>query len=97
MEIFVFCIGLSAFSQCNDFNRGQPGRVRHKIRPIMRYLKSDFRAWQEPVFRGVYGEIFALFQAFVCNFYTVLPWKVVGTLNLDSSYVTFKYFAFLSV
>ena len=22
------------------------------------------------------------------------PWKVVGTLNLDSSYVTFKYFAF---
>ena len=31
------------------------------------------------------------------NFYTIRPWKVVGTLNLDSSYVSFKYFAFLSV
>ena len=81
MEIFVFCIGLSAFSQCNDLNRGQPGRVRHKIRPIMRYLKSDFRAWQEPVFRGVYGEIFTLFQACVDNIDTIPPWKVVGTLS----------------
>ena len=48
-------------------------------------------------FRGVYGEIFALFQACVRNFHTIRPWKVVGTLYLDSSYVTFKYFAFLSV
>ena len=81
MEIFVFCIVLSAFSQCNDFNRGQPGRVRHKIRPIMRYSKSDFRAWQEPVFRGVYSEIFTLFQACVDNIDTIPPWKVVGTLS----------------
>ena len=72
MEIFVFCIGLSAFSQCNDFNRGHPGGVRHKIRPIMRYLKSDFR---------VYGEIFTLFQACVDNIDTIPPWKVVGTLS----------------
>ena len=31
------------------------------------------------------------------NFYTIRPWKVVGTLNLDSSYVTFKCFPFLSI
>ena len=42
-------------------------------------------------------KIFALFQACVGNFDTIPPWKVVGTLYLDSSYVTFKYFAFLSV
>ena len=47
--------------------------------------------------RPVYGEIFALFQACVGNFYTMRPWIAVGTLNLDSSYVTFKYFAFLSI
>ena len=46
---------------------------------------------------GVYGELFALFQARVGNFHTIRPWKVVGTLYLDTSYVTFKYFAFLSV
>ena len=49
------------------------------------------------VFRGVYGEIFALFEAFVGNFYTIRPWTVVGTLYLDGSFVNFKYFAFLSV
>ena len=47
-------------------------------------------------FRGICGEIFALFQACVGNFDTIPPWKVVGTLYLDSSRVTFKYFAFLS-
>ena len=36
-------------------------------------------------------------QACVGNFDSIPPWKVVGTLNLDSSYDTFKYFAFLSV
>ena len=41
--------------------------------------------------------MFALFQASVGNFYTIRPWKVVATLNLDSSYVTFKYFAFLTI
>ena len=45
----------------------------------------------------MYGEIFALFQACVGNFYAIRPWKVVGTLILDSSYVTFKCFAFLSI
>ena len=70
------------FSQCDDFNRSHPGGVRHKIRPIiMRYFKSDFHAWQEPVFRGVYGEIFTLFQACVNNIDTIPPWKVVGTLS----------------
>ena len=65
------------------------GSVRQEIRPIrMRYLWSDFRAWKEPSSVGVYGEVFALFQACV---------KVVGTFYLDSSYVNFKYFAFLSV
>ena len=49
------------------------------------------------VFRGVYGEIFALFEAFVGNFHNIRPWTVVGTLYLDGSYVNFKYFAFLSV
>ena len=33
----------------------------------------------------------------VGNFDTIPPWKVVGTYYLDSSYVTFKYFSFLSV
>ena len=47
--------------------------------------------------RAVYGEIFALLQACVGNFDTIPPWKVVGTLYLDNSYVTFKYCAFLSV
>ena len=36
-------------------------------------------------------------QACVGNFDSIPPWKVVGTLSLDSSYVAFKYFAFLSV
>ena len=48
-------------------------------------------------FRCVCGEIFALFQACVGNFYTTPPWKVVGTLYLDNSYVTFEYFALFSV
>ena len=49
------------------------------------------------VFRGICVEIFALFQACVGNFDTIPPWKVVGTLSLDSSCVSFKYVAFLSV
>ena len=56
-----------------------------------------FSPLERAVFRGVYGEIFAFFQACVGNFDTIPPWKVVGTLYIDSSYVTFKYFAFLSV
>ena len=48
-------------------------------------------------FRGIYGEILALFQACVGNFDIIPPWKVVGTFYLDSSCITFKYFAFLSV
>ena len=59
-------------------------------------FKPSFR-FQRSVFRGVYGEIFALFQACVGNFHTIRPREVVGTIYLDSSYVTFKYFAFLSV
>ena len=49
------------------------------------------------VFRGICGEIFALFQPCVGNFDTTPPRKVVGTLYLDSSCVIFKYFAVLSV
>ena len=56
-----------------------------------------FSRLERAVFRVAYGEIFALFQACVGNFDTIPPWKVVGTLYLDSSCVTFKYFAFLSV
>ena len=48
-------------------------------------------------FRGICGKIFALFQACVGNSDTIPPWKVDGSLYLDSSCVTFKYFAFLSV
>ena len=51
--------------------------------------------------RAVLGEYIVKFslysQACVGNFESIPPWKVVGTLYLDSSYVTFKYFAFLSV
>ena len=47
--------------------------------------------------RCIGGEIFTLFQACLGNFQTIAPWKVVGILYLDISYVTFKYFAFLSV
>ena len=60
---------------------------------FVEWFSSLWRA----VFWGVYGEIFALFQACVGNFHTIRPWKVVGTLYPDISYVTFKYFAFLSV
>ena len=78
----------------------QPGGVRHETRPIrMQFLQSDCRAWKEP-FSELYiinGEIRALFQACVGNFDITPPWKVVGTLYLDSSCITFKYFAFLSV
>ena len=70
--------------------------MRHEIRPIrIRYLYGDKSRFQRCI--CVYDEIFALFQAFVGNFDTMPPWKVVGTLYLDSSYVKFKYFAFLSV
>ena len=55
-----------------------------------------FSRLERAVVRGICGEIFALFQACVGNFDTIPPCKVVGTLNLDSSRVTFKYFAFLS-
>jgi len=43
------------------------------------------------------GKIFALFQACVGNFDSIPPWKFVGTLYLDSSGVSFKSVAFLSV
>ena len=56
-----------------------------------------FSRSERAFFRGICGEIFALFQACVSNFDAIPPWKVVGTLYLDSSCVTFKYFAFLSV
>ena len=56
-----------------------------------------FSRLERAVFRGICGEIFALFQVCVGNFDTIPPWKVVGTLYLDSSCVSFKYFAFLSV
>ena len=52
---------------------------------------------ERAVFRSVHDEIFTLFQACVGNSDTIPPWEVVGTLYLDSSYVSFKYFAFLRV
>ena len=67
--------------------------MRLEIRPIrLRYLRLEGF-----VFIGVYGQIFAFFQACVGDFDTTPQWKVVGTLKLDSGYVTFKYFVFLSV
>ena len=55
--------------------------MRHEIRPIrMRYLYSDFHAVKEPFSEMYYGEIFALFQAWIGNFDTIPAWKVVGTL-----------------
>ena len=47
--------------------------------------------------RCIWWNFRLFFQAYVGNFDTIPPWKVVGTLYIDSSYVTFKYFAFLSV
>lgn len=67
--------------------------MRLEIRPIrLRYLRLEGF-----VFRGVYGQIFAFFQACVGDFDTTPQWKVVGTLKLGSGYVSFKYFVFLSV
>ena len=54
-----------------------------------------FSRLERAVFRVVYGEIFPLFQAWIGNFDTIPPWHY--TLYLVNSYVTFKYFAFLSV
>ena len=56
-----------------------------------------FSRLERAVFRGICGDIFPLFQAYVGNFDTTPPRKVVGTLYLDRSCVSFKYFAFLSV
>ena len=39
------------------------------------------------VFSVVYDEIFAFLQAWEDDFGTIPPWKVVGTLYFDSSYV----------
>ena len=67
--------------------------MRHEIRPIrLRYLHLEGF-----VFGGLYGQICAFFQACVGDFDTIPQWKVVGTLKLDSGFVTFKHFAFLSV
>ena len=56
-----------------------------------------FSRLERAVFRGICGEIFALFQVCVGNFGTIPPWKVVGTHYLDNSCFSFKYFAFSSV
>ena len=40
---------------------------------------------ERAVFRGVYGEIFAFFQACVGNFDTITQGKVVGTLYRGST------------
>ena len=58
---------------------------------------ESFSRLERAVFRGICGDIFALFQVYVGNFDTILPSKVVGTLYLDSNCVSFKYFAFASV
>ena len=54
---------------------------------------ASFVEWfsrvERAVFRGICGEIFALFHVCVGNFDTIPPWKVVGTLHLDSSCVSF--------
>ena len=77
--------------------------VATQVLCVTRFDQSeyDFVEWfsrlKGAFFRGVYGKTFALFQACVGNFDTIPPWKVFGTLYLDSSYVTFKYFAFFSV
>ena len=76
-------------------------RTRRCASPDSTNQNASFVKWfprlERAVFRGICGEIFALFQVCVGNFDTILPWKVVGTLYLDSSCISFKYFAFLSV
>ena len=82
------------------YYRFQAGVVRHETQDSTNQ-NALFVEWFSRLgsafFRVVHDEIFALFQACVGNFGTIPPRKVVGTLYLDSSYVTFKYFAFLSV
>ena len=56
-----------------------------------------FSRLERAVFRGTWGEMFALFQACVGNFDTIPPWESCVNTYLDSTCVTFKYFAFLSV
>ena len=82
------------------YYRFQAGGVRYETQDstnqnalFVEWFSRSGRAF----FRGVHDEIFALFQACVGTFGTIPPWKVVGTLYLDSSYVGLKYFAFLSV
>ena len=58
-------------------------------RVIFALGKSLFQRWIWWKFRFL--------QACVGDFDTIPPWTVVGTYYLDSSYVTFKYFDFLSV
>ena len=68
--------------------------MRHEIRPIrMRHLQSDFRA-REELFSEVYVVKFSLYSMLVLVISTLYR---RGTFYLDSSCVTFKYFAFLSV
>ena len=50
-----------------------------------------FSRLEGAVFRYVYGETFALFHSCVGNFDSISSWKVVGTLDLDGNYVTFKF------
>ena len=82
--------------------RGMPGQCvtryasRHSTNQNALFV-DWFSRLERAFFGGEYGESLALFQACVGNFDTIPPWKVVGTYYLDSSYVTFKYFAFLSV
>ena len=80
------------------YYRFQAGGVRYETQDstnqnalFVEWFSRSGRAF----FRGVHDEIFALFQACVGNFGTIPPWKVAGTLYLDSSYVCFKSFAFL--
>ena len=82
--------------------RGVPGQCvtryasRHSTNQNALFVEW-FSRLETAFFRGEYGESFALFQVCVGNFDTIPPWKVVGTYYLDNSFVTFKYFAFLSV
>ena len=85
--------------------RREVGMISHKPRRCAsrnstnqnRSFVEWFSRLERAVFRGIWSEIFTLFQACVGNFDTIPPWKAVGTLYLDSSSVNFKYFAFLSV
>ena len=81
--------GWGSFHQRNNSFREHNTLFSEHMRP------SSYNTTQPT--RNTADPYFTMIELSPVNIYTIRPWKVVGTLNLDSSYVTFTYFAFLSI